>query len=100
MEEAVDQSRASTYGAANEIPKRLSTALVSSTASPREVVESVVRLIELPAGRRPPRLPIGLWAVDGYRGFNYISEQLLKNLLDMVGIAPLVAFHTHRPSAD
>ena len=92
MEEAVDQSRTSTYGAANEIPQRLLAALASSKASPQDVVDSVVHLIELPAGNRPLRVPIGLPFIDGFGGLNYISEQLLKNFLDMIGVAPLTEF--------
>lgn len=99
-EEAIDQSRTSTYGAANEIPKRVLAALASSKASPQEVVDSVVDLVELPAGNRPLRIPIGLPAIDGFGGLNYISEQLLKNFLDMIGVSPLVAFQAHGSSTD
>jgi hypothetical protein len=64
------------------------------------VVDSVVDLIELPAGTRPLRVPIGLPAMDGFGGLNFISEQLLKNFLTIIGIAPLAVFQSHAGSAE
>jgi hypothetical protein len=58
------------------------------------VVDAVVDLIELPAGNRPLRVPLGLPAMDGLSGFNYISEQYLKNFLELIGVGPLVAFQS------
>jgi NAD(P)-dependent dehydrogenase (short-subunit alcohol dehydrogenase family) len=99
-EETADQSRASTYGPANQIPKNLLGALSSSKANPQEVVDAVVDLIELPAGNRPLRVPLGLPAMDGLSGFNYISEQYLKNFLELIGVGPLVAFRSRAGSTD
>jgi hypothetical protein len=99
-EEAVDESRTSSYGGANEIPRRLLAALASSKASLQEVVDAIVHLIELPAGNRPLRVPIGLPAMDGLGGLNYISDQYLKNLLDLIGVGPLVAFQAQPASTD
>jgi NAD(P)-dependent dehydrogenase (short-subunit alcohol dehydrogenase family) len=99
-EETADQSRAAAYGPANEIPKNLLGALTSLKANPQEVVDAVVDLIELPAGNRPLRVPIGTPALDGFGGLNYISEQYLKNLLAMIGIGPLTVFQSHAGSAD
>jgi NAD(P)-dependent dehydrogenase (short-subunit alcohol dehydrogenase family) len=99
-EETADRSRASTYGPANEIPKSVIGALSSSTVNPQEVVDSVVDLIELPAGNRPLRVPMGLPAMDGFGGLNYISEQLLKNFLELIGVGPLVVFQSHAGSTD
>jgi hypothetical protein len=75
-------------------------ALASSKASPQDVVDSVVHLIELPAGNRPLRVPIGLLFIDGFSGLNYISEQILKNFLDIIGVAPLMTFREHAASSD
>ena len=65
----------SAYGPANEIPKRLSAALNSSRANPQEVVDSVVRITEIPASERPLRLTVGISGAgaNGFAGLNYIS---------------------------
>jgi NAD(P)-dependent dehydrogenase (short-subunit alcohol dehydrogenase family) len=99
-EETADQSRASTYGPVNEIHKNLLGALSSSKANPQEVVDAVVDLIELPAGNRPLRVPLGLPAMDGFSGLNYISEQWLKNFLGLIGVGPLVVFQSREGSTD
>jgi NAD(P)-dependent dehydrogenase (short-subunit alcohol dehydrogenase family) len=99
-EETADQSRAATYGPANEIPKSLLGALNSSKANPQEAVDAVVNLMELPAGNRPLRVPIGTPALEGLGGLNYICEQYLKNLLVMIGLGPLTVFESHAGSAD
>jgi NAD(P)-dependent dehydrogenase (short-subunit alcohol dehydrogenase family) len=95
-----EASRASAYGPANEIPKRLSMALSSSRANPQEVVDAIVELIELPAGNRPLRVPVGLPDMDGFGNLNQISDQLLKDFLTMTGIAPLAAFQSRANSAE
>jgi NAD(P)-dependent dehydrogenase (short-subunit alcohol dehydrogenase family) len=100
LEEAADQSRAAAYGPANQIPKNLFGALSSSKANPQEVVDAVVDLIELPAGNRPLRVPLGLPAMDGFSGLNYISEQYLKNFLELIDVGPLVAFQSRAGSTD
>ena len=94
-----EESRASAYGPANEIPKRLSVALSSSRANPQEVVDAVVELIELPAGNRPLRVPVGLPDMDGFGNLNQISGRLLEDFLTMTGIAPLAAFQSRAKSA-
>jgi len=91
-EYAADESRASAYGSANEIPKRLSAALNSWRANPQEVVDSVVRIIEIPASERSLRLTVGIGGAgaNGFAGLNYISEQMMKDFLTTIGVAPLV----------
>jgi NAD(P)-dependent dehydrogenase (short-subunit alcohol dehydrogenase family) len=95
-EQAADASRADAYGPANEIPQRLVASRSASKASPQEVVDLVVHLIKLPAGERPLRLTVGMspGAANGLGGLNYISEQLLKNLLTTIGVATLTTFRS------
>jgi NAD(P)-dependent dehydrogenase (short-subunit alcohol dehydrogenase family) len=90
-DEAVDTPRSSSYGPASEIPKNLLKQLTSSPLNPQEVANSVVDLIELPAGNRPLRLTVGL-PVDSFDGFNYFSAQLQKDLLNWAGNASLATF--------
>jgi hypothetical protein len=66
-------------------------------------VDSVVRIIEIPASERPLRLTVGISGAgtNGFAGLNYISEQMLKDFLTMIGIAPLVtAPGTGNPSTN
>jgi NAD(P)-dependent dehydrogenase (short-subunit alcohol dehydrogenase family) len=91
QDEAVDTSRSSCYGPASEIPKNLLKQLTSSPLNPQEVANSVVDLIEMPAGNRPLRLTVGL-PVDSFGGFNYFSAQLQKDLLNWAGNASLATF--------
>jgi hypothetical protein len=54
--------------------------------------------MELPAGNRPLRVPVGLPAMDDFGNLNQISDQLLKGFLTMTGMAPLVAFKSRANS--
>ena len=65
--------------------------LTSSTLNPQEVADSVLNLIERPAGNRPLRLTVGL-PVDTFGGLNYFTAQLQKDILNWAGIASLATF--------
>jgi hypothetical protein len=49
-------------------------------------------MIEMPVGERLLRPIVGMNAAgaDGFGSLNYISEQMLKNFLTIVGVAPFV----------
>jgi hypothetical protein len=55
-------------------------------------VDSVVRIIEIPASERSLRLTVGIGGAgaNGFAGLNYISEQMMKDFLTTIGVAPLV----------
>jgi NAD(P)-dependent dehydrogenase (short-subunit alcohol dehydrogenase family) len=91
QEEAGDTLRSSSYGPASDIPKNLLKQLTSSPLNLHEVVDSVVGLIESPAGDRPLRLTVGL-PVASWGGFNYFSAQLQKDVLNWAGNASLATF--------
>jgi NAD(P)-dependent dehydrogenase (short-subunit alcohol dehydrogenase family) len=91
QEQAVDTLRSSSYGPASEIPQKFMKQITSSTLNPQEVADSVLNLIERPAGNRPLRLTVGL-PVDTFGGLNYFTAQLQKDILNWAGIASLATF--------
>src|SRR5207237_5058070 len=52
---AADQARTDTYGAAKEIPAKVNGALSSTAGNAQEVADTVLRIIEIPAGARQMR---------------------------------------------
>jgi hypothetical protein len=98
QEEAGDTLRSSSYGPASDIPKNLLKRLTSSPLNLQEVADSVVGLIESPAGDRPLRLTVGL-PVASWGGFNYFSAQLQKDVLNWAGNASLATFQAQALSS-
>jgi hypothetical protein len=72
--------------------------LTSASLSLQEVADSIVDLVELPAGDRPLRVTVGL-PVASWGGFNYFSAQLQKDVLNWAGNASLATFKPH-PNLD
>src|SRR6202045_1900882 len=52
---AADESRTNTYGVAKEIPRKVGAALSSTAGNAQEVADTVLRIIETPAGERQLR---------------------------------------------
>src|SRR5437660_8571030 len=52
---AADQARTNTYGAAKEFPAKVNAALSSTAGNAPEVADTVLRIIEIPAGERQLR---------------------------------------------
>ena len=91
QDEAVDTLRSSSYGPASEIPKNLLKKLTSSPLTTQEVADSVVNLIEQPAGNRPLRVTVGL-PIASWGGLNYFSAQLQRDVLNWAENASLATF--------
>ena len=91
QDEAADTLRSSAYGPASEIPKNLLKQLTSASLSLQEVADSIVDLVELPAGDRPLRVTVGL-PIASWGGLNYFSAQLQKDVLNWAGNASLATF--------
>jgi NAD(P)-dependent dehydrogenase (short-subunit alcohol dehydrogenase family) len=90
QEDAVDTLRGSSYGPASEMPENILQKLTSSPLTPQEVADSVVNLIEQPAGNRPLRLTVGLPITWGR--FNDLSAQLQRDALYWAENASLATF--------
>ena len=52
---AADRSRTETYGAVNQIPIKLNSALTASAGNAQEVADAVLAIVETPTGRRKLR---------------------------------------------
>lgn len=83
--EAADHARTATYGAANDLDKKIAAGLAAAAANPQEVADLVLSIIETPAGQRKLRYPVhpsemGLGAING------TCAQVQEQALQMFGI--------------
>lgn len=85
-----DEKRAASYGAGSEILKTL-MANLGDRRDPQEVAEVVLRLIEMPAGKRPLRTAVGVTG-DFVTRMNGFSDQLQAGILKVFGLAGLTRF--------
>jgi NAD(P)-dependent dehydrogenase (short-subunit alcohol dehydrogenase family) len=87
---ASDTTRISAYGPAGEIHQKILGDTLPAR-DPREVADAILKLIEMPAGSRPLRTPVGA-PIDLLNQLNNISEQVQKGFLNVLGLAPLTKF--------
>jgi NAD(P)-dependent dehydrogenase (short-subunit alcohol dehydrogenase family) len=83
---AADDARTNTYGAVKEIPAKINAALSSTAGNAQEVADTVLRIIETPAGERQLRYfvsPMGF----GVDQINALSKQVQANMLEAFGLA-------------
>jgi NAD(P)-dependent dehydrogenase (short-subunit alcohol dehydrogenase family) len=83
---AADDARTNTYGAVKEIPAKINAALSSTAGNAQEVADTVLRIIETPAGERQLRYfvsPMGF----GVDQINALSKQVQANVLEAFGLA-------------
>jgi NAD(P)-dependent dehydrogenase (short-subunit alcohol dehydrogenase family) len=83
---AADQARTATYGAAKEIPAKLSAVLSSSAGNAQEVADAVLRIVETPAGEKQLRYSVGTRGF-GVDEINALCKQVQANVLEAVGLA-------------
>src|SRR5256885_5195245 len=81
-----DQARTDTYGAAKDIPARVSGALSSTAGNPQDVADAVLRIIETPAGERQLRYFISPQNF-GVEEINALTKQVQTNVLQAFGLA-------------
>lgn len=88
---AADTSRTETYGAANNIPGKISAILTSSAADPQEVADAVLRIVETPAGQRQLRYRVS--PVDmGVDAINDVSASVQSKMLEGFGLTADTTF--------
>jgi NAD(P)-dependent dehydrogenase (short-subunit alcohol dehydrogenase family) len=87
---AADQERSSSYGPANQIPKTL-LANLGPRRDPQEVADAVLRLVDMPAGKRPLRTDVGVPG-DFVERMNRFSDHLEEETLKDFGLSALIAF--------
>jgi len=83
---AADQARANTYGAAKEFPAKVNAALSSTAGNAQEVADTVLRIIETPAGERQLRYFVSPQNF-GVDEINALSRQVQANVLEAFGLA-------------
>lgn len=83
--EAADHARAATYGAANEIGRKIAAGLSAAAADPQEVADVVLSIVEAPAGQRKLRYPVHPSDM-GLDAINDVCAQVQERALQMFGI--------------
>ncbi len=83
---AADEARTDTYGAVKEIPAKVQAALSSTAGNAQEVADTVLRIIETPAGEKQLRYLISPQDF-GVNEINALSKQVQANILEAFGLA-------------
>ena len=91
MVKAAEDARSETYGVANRIPAKIGTLLTTSAGNPQEVADTVLRVVETPAGQRKLRYRVSP-SSSGVDEINEVCEQGQARLLEAFGIAADTAY--------
>jgi NAD(P)-dependent dehydrogenase (short-subunit alcohol dehydrogenase family) len=91
LEVGADGSRMATYGAVNEIPQMISALIGASKGNPQEIADTILQIIETPAGRREFRHRIGSGA-GGVQSINANCEQIQQQILEAFGVSEMTKF--------
>jgi len=92
---AADQARTDTYGAVKEIPAKINAALSSTAGNAQEVADTVLRIIETPAGEKQLRYFVSPQGF-GVDEINALSKQVQANVLEAFGLAADTQFRKGR----
>jgi NAD(P)-dependent dehydrogenase (short-subunit alcohol dehydrogenase family) len=88
---AADHARTVTYGAANEIGKKVAAALSASAADPQEVADAILSIVETPAGQRKLRYRVSPSDI-GVDEINEVCEKVQQQVLQLFGITGDTSF--------
>jgi NAD(P)-dependent dehydrogenase (short-subunit alcohol dehydrogenase family) len=91
-DKAADEVRALDYGPGGEIPKTL-MANLGKRGDPQEIADVLLRLIEMPAGRRPLRTEVGVTG-DFVARINNFTDTIQEGILNVLGLLPLTVFRS------
>jgi NAD(P)-dependent dehydrogenase (short-subunit alcohol dehydrogenase family) len=83
---AADEARTNTYGAVKQFPDKINAALSSTAGNAQEVADTVLRIIETPAGERQLRYFVSPQNF-GVDEINALSKQVQANVLEAFGLA-------------
>src|SRR5947199_376959 len=81
-----DEARANTYGAVKEIPAKINAALSSTAGNAQEVADTVLRIVETPAGEKQLRYVVSPQSI-GVDEINALTKQVQANILEAFGLA-------------
>ena len=93
-----DQARADTYGPAKEIPAKINEALSSTAANAQEVADTILRIIDTPAGERQLRYFVSPQNF-GVDEINAVTKQVQANVLEAFGLAAATKFPKDKAAA-
>ena len=91
LETGEDEQRRTGYGEMAEVPWKILQGIRSSRANPQEIADSVLQIMETPAGHRQLRYRVG----GGGRGverINALTDQIQAELLEVFGITAATKF--------
>jgi NAD(P)-dependent dehydrogenase (short-subunit alcohol dehydrogenase family) len=98
LEKGEDPARASSYGDMAQVPEKLKAMVASSRANPQDIADSVLQIIETPAGQRQLRYRIGPGG-PGVEKINALTDEVQAQMLEAFGITALAKFKTGRGAA-
>jgi len=81
-----DQARADTYGPVKEIPAKINAALSSTAGNAQEVADTILRIVETPAGERQLRYFVSPQNF-GVNEINALTKQVQASVLEAFGLA-------------
>jgi NAD(P)-dependent dehydrogenase (short-subunit alcohol dehydrogenase family) len=93
LERGEDPSRKSGYGEMAQVPERIQAKIASSRANPQEIADTVLQIIETPAGQRQLRYRVGPGG-PGVQRINALTDEVQVQLLEALGITELAKFKT------
>lgn len=94
-DKSADEARLASYGQGREIPTTL-LANLGKRRDPQEVADVVLRLIEMPRGKRPLRTGVGVTG-DFVAQLDAFTNRIQGGLLNVFGLSSLTAF---KPEAE
>jgi NAD(P)-dependent dehydrogenase (short-subunit alcohol dehydrogenase family) len=94
FEAGEDASRKAGYGDVAGIPEKIRTILTSARANPQEIADSVLQIIETPAGQRRLRYRVGPGG-PGIQRINAVTDEVQAQLLAAFGLTAMTRFKEH-----
>lgn len=91
LERGEDPSRKRGYGEAAKIPEVIQAKIAHSRANPQEIADTVLQIIETPAGHRQLRYRAGPGGT-GVQRINKLTDEIQAELLEAFGITALARF--------
>jgi NAD(P)-dependent dehydrogenase (short-subunit alcohol dehydrogenase family) len=83
---AADEARTNTYGAVKQFPDKINAALSSTAGNAQEVADTVLRIIETPAGEKELRYFVGPQDF-GLNEINALAKRVQSSVLEALGLA-------------
>src|SRR5882672_6268921 len=88
IDRGADPSRLASYGGMQAVPDKLSDALTTSAADPKEVADIALEIVQTPFGKRQLRYRVGSGG-PGVVEINKLTDQVQQQLFTAFGLAEL-----------